>query len=78
MPTDPNARRDKALETIAREFGKMNDILAKIDRHLRQTQPPNPPYLESSNVGVTPATKPFENTRTDPYGAGPADPYPGH
>lgn len=48
MP-DPNARRDKALETIAREFGQMNDLLKKIERNTRgRTTVPN--YLEPKNA----------------------------
>lgn len=46
MAGDPNARRDKALETIARELGEANKLLARIERNTRRVtfkdSPPDP------------------------------------
>lgn len=42
MP-DPNARRDKALETIARELGETNSLLKKIERNTRRVTITNHP-----------------------------------
>lgn len=47
MP-DPNARRDKALEAIARELGHIHDTLKKIERGNRPVV--NYPYFKETDV----------------------------
>lgn len=71
MPTDPNARRDKALSDITQALTKtnrlletQNKILEKMERHARPTIVGQPsPYLERSEevdpkpaVGTTPTS----------------------
>lgn len=46
MVSDPNTRRDKALEDIARELAKTNKLLEKVERNTRPVKFTNHPYLE--------------------------------
>lgn len=46
MVSDPNTRRDKALEDIARELVKTNKLLEKVERNTRRVKFTNRPYPE--------------------------------
>jgi hypothetical protein len=78
MP-DPNARRDKALENIARSVDEISRLLVKIERNTRpKVQITNSSYLERSDAtteqrteGATSGPQGYEG----PYGAGSAQPY---
>lgn len=86
MP-DPNARRDKALESIARELGEVNKHLKRIADNGRRVTFTNSPYLERSerpdelgeDTDIT--TGPYGSKRTTgnptpgPYGTGTSRPY---
>jgi hypothetical protein len=72
MPSDPNARRDKALSDITQALTKtnrlleaQNKILEKMERHARPVKFTNHPYLvqEGSESAGTPE---YEG----PYGSG--------
>jgi len=78
MAGDPNARRDKALENIARSLEKTVDLLSKIERNTRPPRPStaNHPYLESeSGKDASAGTEPYSDPQSGPYGSGTTDPY---
>jgi hypothetical protein len=62
MAQDPNARRDKALENIARELSQTNKLLAKIEQNTRPKSPRFANYQE-----------PKHPLRDDDYGQGAMD-----
>lgn len=70
MP-DPNARRDKALESIASELKSINTILTKIERNTRCVTFTNTPYLEPNDTSVPFHNLPNADENTGPYGVGP-------
>lgn len=88
MP-DPNARRDKALEDIARGLGEANKTLAKIERNTRgvnvkpdpfnvpqEPQPgkDDPAYPKSDHAYFKRSVD--SNVDTGPYSTGyPSTPY---
>lgn len=58
MAGDPNARRDKALESIARELGETNKLLKQIERNTRRVTFKNTPEREEPPTEYIPVVDP--------------------
>lgn len=75
MP-DPNARRDKALESIARLLAENNKLLTKIEKNTRDraVRFTNTPYLERSDNATDSSDGGDTQQGTGPYATGAATP----
>jgi hypothetical protein len=54
MPTDPNARRDQALKSIADSLKSIDGTLAKIEKNTRPAPVSYSTYIDQQGVGVPP------------------------
>lgn len=74
MP-DPNLRRDKALEDIARSLKSIDRSLDRIAKGSRSTRFTNHPYLEGSEKQDDGTPSATTSDYPGPYGTGTSQPY---